>query len=116
MASQGQPSRKAPSGPLLTHFLQPMHSTGSTSMRPKGAWSSSGTQYMQSATGQYGTQAGEPAHPVQHSVMTASSLGRFFRGVAIPSDLGSILTTDRTMSRIIQRRRRHATSSAAWIY
>ena len=28
MASHGQPSRKAPSGPLLTHFLQPMQSSG----------------------------------------------------------------------------------------
>src|SRR5450755_552889 len=93
MASHGQPSRKAPSGPLLTHFLQPMQSTGSTSMRPKGGWSSSGTQYMQPATGQYGTQAGDPAQPVQHSVMIANSLGRFFRGVAMPSDLGSLLTT-----------------------
>src|SRR5882672_9823895 len=93
MASHGQPSRNAPSGPLLVHFLQPMHSTGSTSMRPNGAWSSSGTQYMQSATGQYGTQAGEPAQPVQHSVMIASSLGFFFRGVMIPSDLGSLLIT-----------------------
>src|SRR5579863_853602 len=100
MASQGQPSRKAPSGPLLTHFLQPMQSTGSTSMRPKGGWSSSGTQYMQSATGQYGTQAGEPAHPVQHSVMTASSFGRFLRGVAMPSDLGSIFTTAVDMPKV----------------
>ena len=25
MASHGQPSRKQPSGPLLRHFLQPMH-------------------------------------------------------------------------------------------
>ena len=48
---------------------------------------------MQSATGQYGTQAGEPAQPVQHSVMTASSFGFFFRGVAIPSDFGSLLIT-----------------------
>src|SRR5713226_7278002 len=46
---------------------------------------------MQSATGQYVTQAGEPAQPLQHSVMTASSLGFFFRGVVIPSDLGSLL-------------------------
>src|SRR5512146_299505 len=30
MASQGQPSRKQPSGPLLVHFLQPMQSSGST--------------------------------------------------------------------------------------
>src|SRR5947209_13383715 len=93
MASHGQPSRNAPSGPLLVHFLHPMHRTGSTSIRPKGGCSSSGTQYMQSATGQYGTHAGDPAHPVQHSVITASSLGRFLRGVRIPSDLGSILIT-----------------------
>src|SRR5215212_5882878 len=53
---------------------------------------------MQSATGQYGTHAGEPAHPVQHSVMIASSFGFFFRGVAIPSDFGSILTTVGVMS------------------
>src|SRR6185436_11387613 len=80
----GQKSRNAPSGPLLVHFLQPMQRTGSTSMWPNGGWSSSGTQYMQSATGQYGTHAGDPAHPVQHSVMTASSFGRFLRGVAMP--------------------------------
>src|SRR5260370_4145985 len=93
IASQGQPSRNAPSGPLLTIFLQPMQRTGSTSMRPNGRWSSSGTQYMQSATGQYGTHAGEPAQPVQHSVMTANSLGFFLRGVVMPSDLGSLFTT-----------------------
>src|SRR5215467_13510839 len=98
MASQGQPSRNAPSGPLLVHFLQPMQRNGSTSMCPKGGWSSSGTQYMQSATGQYGTHAGEPAHPVQHSVMTASSLGRFLRGVAMPSDFGSIFRTAASMT------------------
>src|SRR5258706_3054787 len=97
MASQGQPSRKHPSGPLLRHFLQPMQRMGSMAMRPKGGLSSSGTQNMQSSTGQYSTQAGEPAHPVQHSVMTASSFGFFFRGVAIPSDLGSILTTSAVM-------------------
>jgi hypothetical protein len=44
---------------------------------------------MQSSTGQYSTQAGEPAHPVQHSVITANSFGFFVRGVAIPLDLGS---------------------------
>src|SRR6266700_7234141 len=93
IASHGQPSRKAPSGPLLTHFLQPMQRNGSTSIRPKGGCPSSGTQYMQSATGQYGTHAGDPAHPVQHSVIIASSLGRFLRGVAIPSLFGSILIT-----------------------
>src|ERR1700756_5876597 len=89
IASQGQPSRKQPSGPLLRHFLQPMQRIGSTAIRPKGGWSSSGTQNMQSSTGQYSTQAGEPAQPVQHSVMTANSLGFFFRGVARPLDLGS---------------------------
>src|SRR6266404_9653280 len=106
MASQGQPSRKAPSGPLLTHFLQPMHRNGSTSMRPKGGCPSSGTQYMQSATGQYGTQAGDPAQPVQHSVMIASSLGFFFRGVVIPSDFGSLLTTVAVMLELCHIERR----------
>src|ERR1017187_3639198 len=115
MASQGQPSRKAPPGPWLTHFLQPMQSAGSTSMVPKGGGSSSATQYMQSSTGQYATQAGDPAHPVQHSVMTAISLGRFLRGVAIPTDLGSLLTTAVDMPGIITQRARgnHARSGAA---
>src|SRR5689334_8793359 len=89
IASQGQPSRNAPSGPLLVHFLQPIHSSGSTWMRPNGGLYSSGTQNMQSSTGQYSTQAGEPAQPVQHSVMTASSLGFFLRAVAIPLERGS---------------------------
>src|SRR5690242_8560635 len=97
MASQGQPSRNEPSGPLLVHFLQPMHSSGSTWMRPKGGWSSSGTQNMQSSMGQYSTQAGEPAQPVQHSVMTASSLGFFLRGVTIPFDRGSDFSSSGTM-------------------
>src|SRR3984957_6712762 len=89
IASQGQPSRKHPSGPLLRHFLQPMQRMGSTAMRPNGVLSSSATQNIQSSTGQYSTQAGEPAQPVQHSVMTASSLGFFLRGVVRPLDLGS---------------------------
>src|SRR5580700_10510025 len=97
MASQGQPSRKAPSGPLLRHFLQPIQRMGSMAMRPNGGWSSSGTQNMQSSTGQYSTQAGEPAHPVQHSVMTASSLGFFLRGVARPLDFGSNLSSSGTI-------------------
>src|ERR1700678_2285817 len=84
MASHGQPSRKHPSGPLLRHFLHPMHKIGSTAMRPNGVLSSSGTQNMQSSTGQYSTHAGEPAQPVQHSVITASSLGFFLRGVVRP--------------------------------
>src|SRR5450755_4853083 len=89
IASHGQPSRKHPSGPLLRHFLQPIQRIGSTWMRPNGVLSSSGTQNMQSSTGQYSTQAGEPAQPVQHSVITASSLGFFLRGVARPLDRGS---------------------------
>src|SRR5579863_6253090 len=97
MASHGQPSRKQPSGPLLRHFLQPMQRMGSTAMRPKGVLSSSGTQNMQSSTGQYSTHAGEPAHPVQHSVMTASSFGFFFRGVARPFDFGSNLSSSGTI-------------------
>src|SRR6202030_2338719 len=97
MASHGQPSRKHPSGPLLRHFLQPMQRMGSTAMRPNGVLSSSATQNMQSSTGQYSTQAGEPAHPVQHSVMTANSLGFFFRGVRSPLDLGSNLNSSGTI-------------------
>src|SRR5215467_8884889 len=97
MASQGQPSRKAPSGPLLVHFLQPIQRIGSTWILPNGGWSSSGTQNMQSSTGQYSTQAGEPAHPVQHSVITANSFGFFFRGVASPLDLGSNFNSSGTI-------------------
>src|SRR6266404_1210773 len=89
MASHGQPSRKQPSGPLLRHFLQPMHRIGSIWMRPNGGLSSSGTQNMQSSTGQYSTQAGDPAQPVQHSVMTANSFGFFLRAVEIPFERGS---------------------------
>src|SRR5207248_9090325 len=66
-------------------------------MRPKGGLSSSGTQNMQSSTGQYSTHAGEPAQPVQHSVMTASSLGFFLRGVSMPADLGSNFSSSGTM-------------------
>src|SRR5580692_3845134 len=52
---------------------------------------------MQSSTGQYSTQAGEPAHPVQHSVITANSFGFFFRGVNNPLDLGSNLSSSGTI-------------------
>src|SRR5437879_9703852 len=97
MASHGQPSRKQPSGPLLRHFLQPMHRIGSIWMRPNGGLSSSGTQNMQSSTGQYSTQAGEPAQPVQHSVMTASSFGFFLRAVAIPFERGSNFSSSGTI-------------------
>src|SRR6516162_4097956 len=99
MASHGQPSRKQPSGPLLRHFLQPMQRMGSIWMRPKGGWSSSGTQNMQSSTGQYSTQAGDPAQPVQHSVMTASSFGFFLRAVAMPFERGSRFSSKGTIPR-----------------
>src|SRR5712692_4887626 len=93
MASHGHPSKNAPSGPLLMHSLHPMQSRGSTSMRPNGGWQVSGTQYMQSSTGQYPTQAGEPAHPVQHSLITAIMCGLRLRLVVVPVDFGSRLTT-----------------------
>src|SRR5438105_14057993 len=79
------------------HFLHPIHRIGSTWMRPNGGWSSSGTQNMQSSTGQYSTHAGEPAQPVQHSVITASSLGFFLRAVTMPLDRGSDFSSSGTM-------------------
>src|SRR6202040_2903603 len=97
IASQGQPSRKHPSGPLLIHFLQPMQRIGSTWILPNGVLSSSGTQNMQSSTGQYSTQAGDPAQPVQHSVITANSFGFFLRGVVRPLDFGSCLSSSGTL-------------------
>src|SRR5439155_14141686 len=66
-------------------------------MRPNGGLSSSGTQNMQSSTGQYSTQAGEPAQPVQHSVITASSFGFFLRGVVIPLERGSCFNASGTI-------------------
>src|SRR5437879_614047 len=97
IASPGQPSRKEPSGPLLVHFLQPIQRMGSTWMRPNGGLSSSGTQNMQSSTGQYSTHAGEPAQPVQHSVITASSFGFFLRAVVIPLERGSCFNASGTI-------------------
>src|SRR5712692_3667224 len=93
MASHGHPSRKAPSGPLLVHSLHPIHRMGSTSILPNGGFLMSGIQYMQSSTGQYSTHAGEPAQPVQHSLITAMMCGLRLRGVVVPVDLGSRLTT-----------------------
>src|SRR6202022_1512771 len=66
-------------------------------MRPNGGWSSSGTQNMQSSTGQYSTHAGDPAQPVQHSVITASSLGFFLRGVVSPLERGSCFSSSGTI-------------------
>src|SRR6476660_5993911 len=96
IASQGHPSRKHPSGPLLRHFLHPMQRIGSTWILPNGVLSSSGTQNMQSSTGQYSTQAGDPAQPVQHSVITANSFGFFLRAVEIPFDRDSLLSSSGT--------------------
>src|SRR5436189_5957174 len=94
IASQGQPSRNAPSGPLLIHFWQPMQRYGSTSMRPKGECSSSGTQNMQASMGQYSMQAGEPAQPVQQSVVIARRRGFFLRvALPSPSDIGQCFST-----------------------
>src|SRR2546427_7217642 len=66
-------------------------------MRPNGGLSSSGTQNMQSSTGQYSTQAGDPAQPVQHSVITASSFGFFLRAVTIPFERGSCFSSSGTI-------------------
>src|SRR6476660_3717976 len=52
---------------------------------------------MQSSTGQYSTHAGEPAQPVQHSVMTANSLGFFLRGVEMPFERGSCFSSTGTI-------------------
>src|SRR5215467_12609603 len=52
---------------------------------------------MQSSTGQYSTQAGDPAQPVQHSVMTASSFGFFLRGVVMPFERGSCFNSSGTI-------------------
>ena len=93
MASHGQPSRKRSSGPLLTHFLHPMHRIGSIWIRPNGGLSPSGTQNRQSSTGQYSTQEGDPAHPLQHSVITASSFGFFLRTVMMPLERGSCFSS-----------------------
>src|SRR5437667_12434415 len=47
---------------------------------------------MQASTGQYSTQAGEPAHPVQLSRITARILGFFFLRSGRPCDIGSNFT------------------------
>src|ERR687894_350478 len=94
MASHGQPSRKAPSGPLLVHFWQPMQRYGSTSMRPNGGGFSSGSQNMQASMGQYSMQAGDPAQPVQQSVVMARMRGLFLRvALPSPSDIGQCFST-----------------------
>src|SRR5204862_7426389 len=68
MASHGQPSRKQPSGPLLRHFLQPMHWMGSIWMRPNGGLSSSGTQNMQSSTDRKSTRLNSSHVEISYAV------------------------------------------------
>ena len=63
-------------------------------MRPNGGWSSSGTQNMQASIGQYSMQAGDPAHPVQQSVVIANIRGLFLRAaLPSPSDMGQCFST-----------------------
>src|SRR5436853_4257265 len=52
---------------------------------------------MQSSTGQYSTQAGDPAQPVQHSVITANSFGFFFLTVVRPFERGSYFNSSGTI-------------------
>src|SRR5437660_11455220 len=52
---------------------------------------------MQSSTGQYSTHAGDPAQPVQHSVITASSFGFFLRAVVMPLERGSCFCSSGTI-------------------
>src|SRR5213078_2764461 len=63
-------------------------------MRPNGGWSSSGIQNMHASIGQYSMHAGEPAQPVQQSVVIARMRGFFLR-VALPSptDIGNSFST-----------------------
>src|SRR3712207_9249130 len=75
MASHGQPSRNAPSGPLLMHFWQPMHSSGSTSIRPNGGGYSFGSQKRHGPKGEDWMQAGERAQPGEEAGGTGGGLG-----------------------------------------
>jgi len=52
-------------------------------------------------------QTGEPAQPVQFSLMTARMSGFFLRGVVVPEDLGSILIRS-TGSAVAMRRLWHS--------
>src|ERR1035438_3295395 len=70
IVSQGQPSREASPEPRPTPLLQPIESAGPTSMV---------------------RHAGDLRPPPK--AMTAISLGRFSRGPAIRTDLGSLFTT-----------------------
>jgi len=62
----------------------------STSILPNGEYSSSGIQNIQASTGQYATHAGEPAQPVQFSLMIAICFGLRLRKSVRPRESGSI--------------------------
>src|SRR2546425_9700413 len=71
-----------------------MHRYGSTSILPNGGGSSSGTQNMQASIGQYSIHAGDPAQPVQQSVVIARMRGFFLRvALPSPSDMGQCFST-----------------------
>src|SRR5581483_1548675 len=63
-------------------------------MRPNGGLSSSATQNMHASMGQYSIHAGDPAQPVQQSVVMARMRGFLLR-VALPSptDIGDCFST-----------------------
>src|SRR5690349_12158609 len=71
---------------------------------------------MQSSTGQYSTHAGDPAHPVQHSVITASSFGFFLRAVVIPLERGSCFCSSGTIPGAFATSRSAAMSSCHFLY
>jgi hypothetical protein len=49
---------------------------------------------MHASIGQYSMQAGDPAQPVQQSVVIASMRGRFFRAAfPSPADIGQCFST-----------------------
>src|ERR671913_1227455 len=98
-----------------------MHRYGSTSIRPNGGWSSSGTQNMHASIGQYSMQAGDPAQPVQQSVVIARMRGLFLRAAfPSPSDMGQCFSTMSYMvafgSRVLQVGRAILQDPPSWKY
>src|SRR3954465_6027475 len=79
-------------GPLDVHFLQPMHFSGSTQIRLKVGAASFATRTMQSSTGQRSWQTGEPAQPVQLSLIHARIFGFRLRFSLLSSAMGWILS------------------------
>ena len=78
MASQGQPSRRVSIGPLVIHFLQPMHKSGSTNTLLNIGASGFSYSYIHRSTGHSVMQIGAPLHPVQASLIIASIFGFLF--------------------------------------